>query len=44
MKIRVLSDLHREFADWTPPKGDQDVVLLAGDIHSGMKGIAWACK
>ena len=44
MKIRVLSDLHLEFADWTPPKGDEDIVVLAGDIHSGVKGIAWARK
>ena len=32
MKIRILSDLHLEFADWTPPKGDEDVVVLAGDL------------
>ena len=42
MKIRVLSDLHLEFADWTPPKGDEDVVVLAGAIHQGVKGIKWA--
>ncbi len=44
MKIRVLSDLHLEFADWTPPNGDEDVVVLAGDIHAGVKGITWARK
>ena len=44
MKIRVLSDLHLEFAGWRPPQGDEDVVVLAGDIHEGRSGIAWARK
>ena len=42
MRIRVLSDLHLEFKDWNPPKVDADVIVLAGDIHVGVKGIAWA--
>jgi predicted phosphodiesterase len=42
MRIRVLSDLHLEFKDWSPPKADADVVVLAGDIHVGVKGIEWA--
>ena len=44
MRIRVLSDLHLEFKDWKPPKADADadVVVLAGDIHVGVKGIEWA--
>ena len=42
MRIRVLSDLHLEFEDWNPPKADADVVVLAGDIHVGVKGIEWA--
>ena len=42
MRIRVLSDLHLEFKDWTPPKANADVVVLAGDIHVGVKGIEWA--
>ena len=42
MKIRVLSDLHLEFFDWTPPPVEADVVVLAGDIHAGVLGIAWA--
>ncbi len=41
MKIRVLSDLHLEFQAWTPPVVPADVVVLAGDIHSGVEGIAW---
>jgi hypothetical protein len=42
MKIRVLSDLHLEFAGWTPPPADADVIVLAGDIHVGVRGIEWA--
>lgn len=42
MRIRVLSDLHLEFKDWSPPKVDADVVVLAGDIHVGVNGIEWA--
>jgi predicted phosphodiesterase len=42
MRIRVLSDLHLEFKDWSPPEADADVVVLAGDIHVGAKGIEWA--
>ena len=42
MKIRVLSDLHLEFADWRPPSVDEDVVVLAGDIAEGVLGIQWA--
>jgi len=37
MKIRVLSDLHLEFRDWVPPESDADVVVLAGDIHVGVR-------
>lgn len=44
MKIRVLSDLHLEFSNWSPPPCDEDVVVLAGDIHEGHAGIAWARK
>jgi predicted phosphodiesterase len=42
MKIRVLSDLHLEFSDWTPPPVEADVVVLAGDIHVGTRGLEWA--
>ena len=44
MKIRVLSDLHLEFANWRPPQADEDVVVLAGDVAEGRSGIAWARK
>ena len=42
MRIRILSDLHLEFADFRPPPVAADVVVLAGDIHVGTKGITWA--
>ncbi len=45
MKIRYLSDLHVEFTgympSWIPPIGE-DMVVLAGDIGVGVKGIEWA--
>ncbi len=42
MKIRVLTDLHLEFAGWRPPPCDEDVVVLAGDVAEGRAGIPWA--
>jgi predicted phosphodiesterase len=42
MKVHVLSDLHVEFGPFVPPETDADVVILAGDIHLGLKGIAFA--
>lgn len=44
MKIQVLSDLHIEFRPFDIPDTDADVVVLAGDIHLGIKGIIWAIK
>jgi Icc-related predicted phosphoesterase len=42
MKLHILSDLHIEYAPFTPPETGADAVILAGDIHSGTKGISWA--
>lgn len=47
MKIRVLSDLHLEFYSDPGEAGIQDdvecdVVVLAGDIHVGTRGLEWA--
>ncbi|MBA1239936.1 serine/threonine protein phosphatase [Pseudomonas kunmingensis] len=42
MRIHPLSDLHNEFAPFTPKVSDADVVILAGDIDLGTKGIEWA--
>lgn len=44
MHLRILSDLHLEFADWTPPVVPADLVILAGDVHTGVAGIAWAAR
>lgn len=45
MKIRVLSDLHLEFTRYEPaemPSCGEDLVVLAGDIGIGLRGIHWA--
>jgi predicted phosphodiesterase len=48
MKALILSDLHIEFAPFDPaPHGERvdaqaDVVVLAGDIHVGTRGLVWA--
>ena len=42
MRLLFLADLHLEFAPFTPPIENVDVVVLAGDIHVGVKGIQWA--
>lgn len=41
MIIRILSDLHLEFAEFEPPVVPADVVILAGDIHVGDKALPW---
>lgn len=45
MKILVLSDLHLEFAKFVPSiDAGVDVVVLAGDIAQGLRGLRWACE
>jgi predicted phosphodiesterase len=49
MRLLILSDLHIELWRDGGPQIDlamarPDVVILAGDIHSGTKGVAWAMK
>jgi predicted phosphodiesterase len=44
MRLHILSDLHLEFGDAKIPHTDAEVVVLAGDIHVGSKGIDWARK
>ena len=44
MRLHILSDLHLEFGKVKIPHTDADVVVLAGDIHVGSKGIKWAQK
>lgn len=42
MKIRLLSDLHRETGPFSYEDHGEDVVVLAGDIDVGARGIEWA--
>ena len=42
MRLYVLSDLHLERAAFTPRDVDADVIVLAGDIASGTRGVRWA--
>jgi predicted phosphodiesterase len=44
MKIHVLSDLHLEIADYNVKALEADVIVLAGDIGVGMKGLEWAAR
>jgi predicted phosphohydrolase len=41
MRLRVLGDLHLEFGEFSLPPAEADVVVLAGDIHQGVKGLEW---
>ena len=42
MNIHLLSDLHLECALFAPSVNSADVVVLAGDIGVGNKGMIWA--
>lgn len=44
MKLRIMSDLHLEFSNWTPEKVDCDAVIVAGDAWLGTKAIPWLAK
>jgi hypothetical protein len=41
MRIRILSDLHREFGPTDIPKVESDLILLAGDIATKQNGVPW---
>jgi len=42
LRVRVLSDLHLNHRTWKAPDVPADVVMLAGDVTSGLEGIRWA--
>lgn len=42
MKIHLLSDLHLEEASFSPRAVEADVVVLAGDIATQGRAVAWA--
>lgn len=44
MRVQLFSDLHIEFEEFEIWCHDADVVVFAGDIHTGMKGIEWIKK
>lgn len=49
MRIQILSDLHLEAWGDTAPQSDPaisqpDVVVLAGDIHTGSEAVTWAAQ
>lgn len=41
MRIRILSDLHREFGATTLPQVEVELIVLAGDIDTKQNGLAW---
>jgi len=41
MRIQVLSDLHQEFGFVEMSFSDVDVIVFAGDVNLGVKGIQW---
>lgn len=41
MKIQIISDLHQEFGMSELSFDNADVVVLAGDVNIGTKGIEW---
>jgi hypothetical protein len=41
MRVHVLADLHLEFGSVEIPSTDADIVVLAGDIDVGRKGLEW---
>ncbi len=44
MKIQYLSDLHLETCPFEYEDCGADVVILAGDIHIGKRGVEWALE
>jgi hypothetical protein len=44
MRLRIASDLHNEFTPFVPSDDDADVVVLAGDIDIGKRGVKWAAS
>lgn len=42
MRIQTMSDLHLEFAPFSPPLTDVDVIVMAGDIGVGGEGVLFA--
>jgi predicted phosphodiesterase len=41
MRIRILSDLHREFGPTEIPQEESDLIILAGDIGTKQNALPW---
>lgn len=41
MRIQIISDLHQEFGSTELFFGNADIVVLAGDVNLGTKGVEW---
>jgi Icc-related predicted phosphoesterase len=44
VRLHILSDLHLEFGPFQPPATRADVVVLAGDVHTGKNGLRWIAE
>jgi len=44
MRLYVISDLHLEFGDFEVPEVQADVIVVAGDLHVGTRGLEWAAR
>lgn len=43
-KIRVMSDLHLDFHNYDYVPEDEDILVLAGDVAEGIRGISWIAR
>ncbi|MNU26795.1 3',5'-cyclic adenosine monophosphate phosphodiesterase CpdA [compost metagenome] len=41
MRIQIISDLHMEFGAELLNFTDTDLIIMAGDVHLGTKGVEW---
>jgi len=41
MRMQILSDIHLEFGLREFDFSGSDLVILAGDVHPGQKGVEW---
>lgn len=44
MKVQVISDLHLEFGSTELTFDKADVLIIAGDLHTGTKGVEWIVR
>ncbi len=44
MRIHYFSDIHLEFGDFELPEVEADVIVAAGDIGIGLKGLHWLAR